>query len=150
MTRLIYILTILSAGILLPIQVGVNTLLRKHVGAPMQATFISFFVGTAASFIICVLARYPLPTAAGMSATSWWMWFGGLLGTFYVWATIFATPHIGAALAMALTVAGQMAAALVLDHYGALGLQRYPLSFMRVAGILLVIAGVSLIAYTKK
>ncbi len=150
MTRLIYILTILSAGVLLPIQVAVNTLLRKYVGAPMQATFVSFLVGTIGSFIICVVARYPLPTAAGISGTSWWMWFGGLLGTFYVWATIFATPHIGAALAMALTVTGQMGAALLLDHYGALGLQRYPLSFMRVAGILLVIIGVSLIAYTKK
>ncbi|MBF0301816.1 MAG: DMT family transporter [Desulfamplus sp.] len=140
----------MSGGIFLPIQVAVNTLLRKHIGAPMQVTFISFLVGTVASLFICIAARYPLPTAAGISATSWWMWFGGLLGTFYVWATIFATPHIGAALAMALTVAGQMSTALLLDHYGAFGLQRYPLSFIRITGIVLVIAGVSLIAYTKK
>jgi len=150
MTRAIYLLAVIAGGVVLPIQVAVNTLLRKHIGAPMQVTFISFLAGTIASLFICLAARYPLPSASSISATSWWMWCGGFLGTFYVWATIFATPHIGAALALALTVAGQMGAALLLDHYGALGLQRYPLSFIRVAGILLVITGVSLIAYTKK
>ncbi|MBF0259553.1 MAG: DMT family transporter [Desulfamplus sp.] len=150
MNRLIYIVAMISGGLVIPVQVAVNTLLRKYIGSPMQVTFISFLAGTIASFFICLVFRYPLPTVAGLNGTTWWMWCGGLLGTFYVWSTIFATPHIGAALTMALTVAGQMAAALLLDHYGALGLQRYPLSFIRVAGILLVVAGVSLIAYTKK
>lgn len=150
MTRSIYILTAMAAGVLLPIQVAVNTLLKKHLGVPMQVTFISFLAGTIASFCICLFGRYPLPTASGISATSWWMWCGGFIGTFYVWATIFSTPRIGAALALALTVAGQMVAALLLDHYGALGLPKVSISFMRVAGIFLVIAGVSLIAYTKK
>jgi transporter family-2 protein len=40
--------------------------------------------------------------------TSWWMWVGGRLGTFYVWSTIFATPKIGASLALALMIAGQV------------------------------------------
>ncbi|MBF0377687.1 MAG: DMT family transporter [Desulfamplus sp.] len=150
MNKLIYILSMLSGGLVIPIQVAVNTLLKKHIGEPMQVTFISFLVGTIASLFICVIARYPLPTTIGISGTSWWMWLGGLCGTFYVWSTIFATPHIGAALAMALTVAGQMIAALLLDHYGVLGLQKYPLSFIRVTGILLVVVGVVLIASTKK
>ena len=117
MNKLIYIVSITAGGLFIPIQVAVNTLLKKHIGAPMQVTFISFLVGTIASLFICIAVRYPLPTSAGINATSWWMWLGGLLGTFYVWSTIFATPHIGAALAMALTVAGQMIAALLLDHY---------------------------------
>lgn len=150
MTRSIYILAVIAGGVVLPIQVAVNTLLKKHIGTPMQVTFISFLAGTIASFFICLFARYPLPATSSLSSTSWWMWCGGFLGTFYVWATIFSTPRIGAALALALTVAGQMVAALLLDHYGALGLPKSPVSLMRVAGILLVITGVSLIAYTKK
>lgn len=150
MNKLIYLLSIIAGGIILPTQVAINTLLKKYIGMPMQVTFISFLVGTTASFCICLFARYPLPSLSAVNSASWWMWCGGLLGTFYVWAAIFATPHIGAALAMALTVAGQMSAALILDHYGLLGLEKYPLSFARVAGVLLVITGVSLIAYTKK
>jgi transporter family-2 protein len=119
------------------------------MGEPMQVTFISYLAGALASLAICFFARYPLPTATALSQTSWWMWFGGCLGTFYVWSTIFATHKIGATLALALTIAGQMVAALFLDHYGAIGLTRYAASPTRIAGTVLVVLGVSLVAYAK-
>jgi bacterial/archaeal transporter family-2 protein len=71
-------------------------------------------------------------------------------GTIYVWSTIFATPKIGAALTLALTIAGQMIAALFLDNYGAIGLNKIPASPERIAGVVLVVLGVSLVAYTKR
>ncbi|MBF0468749.1 MAG: DMT family transporter, partial [Desulfamplus sp.] len=49
MNRLIYIMAIISGGLVIPVQVALNTLLRKHIGAPMQVTFISFLAGTIAS-----------------------------------------------------------------------------------------------------
>jgi transporter family-2 protein len=42
-----------------------------------------------------------------------------------------------------------MIAALFLDHYGAIGLTRYPASPERIAGVVLVILGVSLVAHAK-
>lgn len=148
--RTIYLLAALLGGGVLPVQVALNTLLRRYVGEPMQVTFVSYLVGALASLVICFLARYPLPTAATLTQTSWWMWVGGCLGTLYVWSTIFATPRIGAALALALTIAGQMIAALFLDHYGALGLTRYAASPTRIAGVVLVVLGVSLVAYVRR
>ncbi len=147
--RSIFLLAALAGGAVLPVQVALNTLLRGHVGAPMQVTFISYLAGTLASLLICLVAQYPLPEMAALAQTSWWMWVGGCLGTFYVWSTIFATPKIGAALALALTIAGQMIAALFLDHYGALGLTRYVASPTRIAGVVLVVLGVSLVAYAR-
>jgi transporter family-2 protein len=147
--RTIYLLAALAGGAVLPIQVALNTLLRGYVGAPMQVTFISYLAGSLASLFICFVARYPLPEMTALTQTSWWMWVGGCLGTFYVWSTIFATPRIGAALALALTIAGQMIAALFLDHYGALGLTRYVATPTRIAGVVLVVLGVSLVAYTR-
>lgn len=148
--RTIYLLAALAGGAVLPVQVALNNLLRRYVGEPMQVTFISYFAGALASLAICFLARYPLPTATALAQTSWWMWVGGCLGTFYVWSTIFATPRIGAAFALALTIAGQMIAALFLDHYGALGLTRYAASSTRIAGVVFVVLGVSLVAYVKR
>ncbi len=147
--RSIYLLSALAGGAILPIQVALNTLLRQYVGEPMQVTFISYLAGTLTSLAICGLAQYPVPAWTSLAQTSWWMWIGGCLGTLYVWSTIFATPKIGAALALALTIAGQMIAALFLDHYGAIGLARYPASPERIAGVVLVILGVSLVAYAK-
>jgi transporter family-2 protein len=148
--RTIYLLAALAGGAVLPVQVALNTLLRRYVGEPMQVTFISYVAGALASLAICLLARYPLPAVIALNQTSWWMWIGGCLGTFYVWSTIFATPKIGAALALALTIAGQMIAALFLDHYGAIGLTRYAASPTRIAGVVLVVLGVSLVAYVKR
>ncbi|MFM7427389.1 MAG: DMT family transporter [Elainella sp.] len=148
--RTIALIAALLGGGFIPVQVALNTLLRRAVGEPMQATFISYLVGTLTSLAVCMLARYPLPTATALAQTSWWMWIGGCLGTVYVWSTIFATPRIGAALALGLTIAGQMIAALFLDHYGALGLTKYPASLERIAGVVLVVLGVSLVAYVKR
>jgi bacterial/archaeal transporter family-2 protein len=148
--RTIYLLAALAGGAILPVQVALNTLLKRYVGEPMQVTFVSYLAGTLASLTICFVARYPLPTSTALSQTSWWMWIGGCLGTLYVWSTIFATPRIGAALALALTIAGQMIAAFFLDYYGAIGLNKVPASPERIAGVVLVVLGVSLIAYTKR
>lgn len=148
--RSIYLLSALAGGAILPIQVALNTLLKRYVGEPMQVTFISYFAGTLESLAICFLARYPVPNWTLLSQTSWWMWIGGCMGTLYVWSTIFATPKIGVALALALTIAGQMIAALFLDHYGAIGLNKLPASPKRIAGVVLVVLGVSLVAYAKR
>lgn len=149
-SRTVYLLAALLGGAILPVQVALNTFLRRYVGEPMQVTFISYLAGTLASLGICFFARYPLPAATALAQTSWWMWIGGCLGTLYVWSTIFATPKIGAALALALTIAGQMIAALFLDHYGAIGLAKYAASPTRIAGAVLVVLGVSLVAYAKR
>jgi bacterial/archaeal transporter family-2 protein len=148
--RTIYLLVALAGGAILPVQVALNTLLRRYVGEPMQVTFISYFAGAVASLVLCIAAQYPLPTVAALSQTEWWMWIGGCLGTFYVWATIFTAPKIGAALALALTIAGQMIMALLLDHYGAIGLTQYTASPTRIAGVVLVVLGVSLVAYSRQ
>jgi bacterial/archaeal transporter family-2 protein len=147
--RTIYLVAALIGGAILPVQVALNTLLKSYIGQPMQVTFISYLAGTITSLIICFFAHYPLPTLTSLSQTSWWMWIGGCLGTLYVWSTIFATPKIGAALTLALTIAGQMIAALFLDHFGLIGLNKYPANPLRITGTLFVIIGVSLVAAQK-
>ncbi len=148
--RTIFLLSALIGGAILPVQVALNTLLRRYVSEPMQVTFISYLAGALASLVICAFARYPFPAWTTIGQTSWWMWIGGCLGSLYVWSTIFATPKIGTALALGLTIAGQMIAALLLDHYGAIGLNKNPASPERIAGVVLVILGVSLVGYAKR
>ncbi len=88
--RNIYLLSALAGGAILPIQVALNTLLKRYVSEPMQVTFISYLAGTLAWFAICFFARYAIPTWTSLAQTSWWMWIGGCLRTLYVWSTIFA------------------------------------------------------------
>jgi bacterial/archaeal transporter family-2 protein len=148
--RAFYFLAAIAGGAFIPVQVAINSLLKRYVGEPMQVTFISYLAGTLTSLFICSLARYPLPEFTALGQTSWWMWVGGCLGTLYVWATIVATLKIGTTLTLALTFTGQMIASLILDHYGLFGLTKYEITPIRIAGVLIVIFGVSLVAYAKR
>jgi bacterial/archaeal transporter family-2 protein len=58
---------------------------------------------------------------------------------------VWLTPRLGVAATLVLTVAGQMAAALLLDQWGAFGLMVRPLSATRMAGAALLVVAVLLI-----
>ncbi|MFM7625110.1 MAG: DMT family transporter, partial [Gammaproteobacteria bacterium] len=75
-----------------------------------------------------------------------WAWFGGLFGAMYVTVATLAGPRIGALLLLALTVAGQMVASIIVDHYGLLGFAQQPVTTMRLIGVALLVAGIVLVA----
>jgi bacterial/archaeal transporter family-2 protein len=143
------ILLAFAGGAFLPIQMGINGHLRAGLGHAMQATFVSFTVGAIGALIVCLVMRVPFPKPEQLAAPALWMWFGGLCGTFYVWTTIMSGPKIGAALAVSLAIAGQLIVAAILDHTGTLGFPQQSLSPMKLAGIALVIAGVTVVGYSK-
>ena len=49
----LYILLALAIGLLLPIQVGINTELAQRISSPVTASFFSFAVGTI-GLMICL------------------------------------------------------------------------------------------------
>ena len=136
-----------AAGVVLIVQVGVNTMLRSALGAPVTAALVSFLVGSVALAAFLLLARTPWPARAQWLAVPWWAWFGGLLGAFYVVSTIIAGPRIGAAALLALIVLGQLVTSLLVDHFGWLGFPQHSLSALRLLGALLLFGGVLLIVH---
>ncbi len=79
-----------------------------------------------------------------MLAAPAWVYIGGLLGVVYVVAVIFLAPKLGGLLTFALAIAGQLLAALLLDHLGWLYPQR-PINLLRLLGVVLLVGGVWLI-----
>jgi transporter family-2 protein len=75
------------------------------------------------------------------------VWVGGALGAFYVAGSIVTAPKLGAATLIALIVAGQALASVVVDHYGWVGFEPEPVSIGRIAGVALLGAGVVLVRY---
>lgn len=132
------------AGAFLALQAGINGQLAKQVGGVLAAALISFFVGTMA-LLILVLAQREMPSLSALRGLTWWHWCGGLLGVFFITTAAFAGPRIGALLFMALVLAGQLSMALALDHFGWVGFREAPVSLGKIAGLLLIVAGVVLI-----
>lgn len=134
----------LLAGTIMPLQAGINGQLAKHLSSLLAASLISFATGTLALAILAVALK-ELPTLETMRSMTWWHWTGGLLGAFFIVTAAFAGPRVGAMLFVALVLAGQLATAIALDHFGWVGYSEIPVSFGKIAGLLLVVAGVWLI-----
>jgi transporter family-2 protein len=134
----------LVSGAFAALQTPTNAMLSRAVNSPVNAALISFAVGTAALALIA-LTLGVRPNAAAVRALPAYAWAGGLYGAFFVTAAAFAAPRIGLALFIALLIAGQLGMALLLDHLGAFGLPRQPISPTRLLGVLLILAGVVLV-----
>ncbi len=141
----IYLLLALFAGTALPVQAGVNSQLARWTGNPALAGLISFAVGTVALFAYTIVQRPALPSTVHLQQAPWWIWVGGLLGAFFIIASIMLVPKLGAAVYVALVIAGQSMIALLLDHFGLFGFEVRPINLWRAFGALLLLAGVGLI-----
>jgi transporter family-2 protein len=137
-------LLVLIAGAMTAAQPPTNAILSRASGSPVFAALLSFAVGTLA-LIALVLVSQPRLTLAPLREVPWWAWAGGFYGAFFVAVGAYAAPKLGIASLITIAVAGQLLAALAIDHYGGFGLARTPISAGRVLGILLVIGGVVLV-----
>ena len=135
----------LGAGISVAVQQVLNGALRTSLNSPAWAAFISYLVGLTAMIAVLFALGERLPTWKVVTDTPWWAWSGGALGAVFILLMILLLPSLGAATLIALVVAGQMTAAITLDHFGAFGLASHPVSLSRLAGAALLIAGVVLI-----
>src|SRR5215210_9231266 len=130
-----YVVFALLAGAMLPIQFGINAQLAGWVGGPVRAAFVSFVVGALALLVAVLLTARGWPDRAGDAP--WWVWTGGLLGAFYVLGSIVTAPKLGAATLVAMILAGQAIASLLVDHFGWVGFEEQPISLLRILGVLL-------------
>jgi bacterial/archaeal transporter family-2 protein len=141
----LYLLFAFVAGAVIPVQAGVNAQLAQWVHSPVRAALVSFVVGTIALLVIAAFVFRPYPSAHRLGSAPWWVWVGGLLGAFYVAGSIVTAPKLGAATLIALVVAGQTVASLLVDQFGWVGFAERHISAGRVAGMLLVLTGVALV-----
>lgn len=133
----------LCIGMLLPLQALINAALGRQTGGPVFASLASFCVGTAVLASWWLLSKPMLDTGL-LSKVPWWAWTGGLIGALYVVGATLLIPRMGAGPLVCVLILGQIVGSLLLDHFGVLH-ARQPIDALRVAGALLVVAGVLLV-----
>ncbi|KAA0990381.1 DMT family transporter [Dyadobacter aurulentus] len=133
-------------GISNAVQSGVNVQLRESINNPILAAISSFFVGLVILLIaFACFNQNPVPSLSDLKQISWTRFMGGALGAFYVLTVIMIVRHIGSANMICLVVAGQMVAVMTIDHFGLQGFAVHQISFPRIMGAILLVAGVYLI-----
>lgn len=138
----LYLIAI-AVGAGLSIQVGLNMQVGRALGSPLWAVIVNFVVGLAA--LLCLaLTSNTRPTWAGASQLPSGVWLAGLLGAAYVCCVTVLGPRIGALTLLGLLLLGQLAAAMLIDHFGILGFPRHVITAPRLIGAALLMLGVIL------
>ena len=145
MPAMSYLLALL-VGVFLTAQVGLNASAARYLdNRAVMAAFVSFITGTVAFAAYILVARVSWPSRGTLAGVPLWAWAGGVLGACYVLAATILAPRLGAAAFLSLVVVGQLAASLLIDHFGWLGFAQHSISAPRLLGAGLLIAGVLLI-----
>jgi len=140
-----YVLFAFAAGVALPVQFGINAQLAAWLHSPIRGAFVSFLTGAIILGVAAALVLKPWPSLNRLGHAPWWVWLGGAFGAFYVAGSIFAAPKLGAAALISVIVAGQALSSLAVDHFGWVGFEQRQISAGRIAGMVLVGAGVALV-----
>jgi len=141
----IFIIMAILAGMALPLQGAINSKLSSFLHNPFLSALISFAIGTIALLAYILVSRIPLNQLSGVRDASLITLIGGLLGAFFITATLVAVPKLGIALTFSLVILGQMLVTLPMDHFGVLGAVVKEINLSRIIGILMVIGGTILI-----
>lgn len=132
---------VVLAGMGLSVEAGLLGPLGEQIGH-LWATLGIFAIGAILLTFGLIFGR---PRLALMFSKPRWMLSGGVLGPVYVVALTIATPRIGVGLTMVGILFGQVAASLVIDHWGLLGSAKRHVDRYRVGALVAILAALWLI-----
>jgi transporter family-2 protein len=128
----------------LALQAPLNSMLGRSVGG-LTASVVAFAVGLAALLAVSVMAG-GLSGVAHAGDAPWWVLVGGgLISALYVASIVWTVRALGAGGLTAATIAGQFTIAMIVDHFGWLGVERQPITASKLAGLALLAAGTWLV-----
>ena len=144
MDRTVALVVASAIGGVLAAQAPLNSTLARTVGG-VQASVVALGISFFALVALCAVAGgfagigrlgdAPLHVAVG----------GGLIGALYVGSIVWTVRALGAGGLTAVTIAGQLGVAILIDHFGWLGVDRSPITVAKVSGVLLLAVGTWLV-----
>ena len=141
---LFYSLLMLLAGLGIPVMATLNGALGTRLQSPALAATILFSVGLIVAAIYLFVIE-GLPAELYKPSTPLYLYFGGFFVMFYILSITWVAPRFGVSNAVSFVLLGQLVAMSVIDHYGFIGALKYPINIQRVAGLVLMTAGVFLV-----
>ncbi|GGE44903.1 hypothetical protein GCM10007276_22540 [Agaricicola taiwanensis] len=138
----------LGVGIGLSFQSAINASLARSLESALLAATISFSVGAAALFLVSLVSGQLSLVGAGWRSVPLPYWIaGGIIGAGFVWSATFLVPRIGVASLLSFAIAGQLLSAVVIDHFGLIGVAERALTLGRAAGLMLLLIGAFLVSF---
>ena len=144
MDRGLAVILTAAVGGLIALQAPINSQLGKTVGS-WQAAAVSFTFGTMLLVAIVLVAGGGFGGVGEARGLPWYYLTGGVLGAAYVTTVLVTVRSLGAGGVVAATIAGQLTMAVVVDQIGVLGVEKQPVTALKLLGIALLAAGTFLV-----
>jgi len=127
-------------------QAPLNAILARALGSAYGAAAISIFVAMCCILLLVAVLGAGEMTGERLASVPWWVYLAGAAGAIFVSSGVVIVPITGALVFFVCVVAGQLIGSTAADHFGAFGLEARQISYSRMAGIALVLAGATLVA----
>jgi bacterial/archaeal transporter family-2 protein len=135
----------IGAGALIALQAPINATLGGSIGT-VAAASVNFVVGAVILVVLTIVFAGGFGSLSGAGELPWYYTLGGgAVGAAFVIVAIITVPTLGAGGVTAATLAGQLAASLVIDRLGILGLAEREITVGRVAGVAILLLGTYLV-----
>lgn len=127
------------SGAAIGLQGPMASIITHKLGI-LESVFIIHFGGA----IIALVPLLLIQKGGNLSQwrdLPWYVFLAGVFGLVVFAAVSYLIPRVGVAPAMMLIILGQVVIGVILDHYGMLGAAVRQFSVLKLAGILIMLAG---------
>lgn len=140
LSKLLLPLTVAAlSGLAMTFQGAINAALKEKIGvAPMSLAVHA--IGLIIS-IAAVLVFTGMPRVEDFKSAPLYSYLGGLLNVAIIGGVAFAVAKTGATIGISAILFGQLTTAVILDHFGIFTLEKIPFSWIRIAGVALMLVG---------
>jgi bacterial/archaeal transporter family-2 protein len=136
-------LTALVGGVVV-LQAPLNSQLGRHVGS-LEAGVVALGVSFTGVLMLSVVTG-GIGGVRNIGDAPWYIAIGGgLAGGLFIASLVWLVRALGVGGLTATLIAAQLCVAVVIDHYGWLGVEKSPITAYKVAGLLLLAAGTWLV-----
>ena len=132
-----------AAGLAGAVQIAVQARLNERVGS-IEAAATASLIGAILALVVLLAAKRSLGGIGDAVAGPKWQLLGGLMSIFIILSITIAGPRIGVVATTAFLIAAQFALAAIIDRYGWFGVDQIALSWTRLLGLGLLVAGAAL------
>jgi transporter family-2 protein len=145
MLKLLSLPAVLAAlsGAAMAMQGTLNSQLTQKTSL-LSSTLTVHIIGTLAALIAVLIWKVPF-TQEKWLETPWYLYLGGLLSVAIIALVAFSISKIGVCNATTAIIVGQVGVAVIIDHFGLLGVQRISWNPWQVLGLVLFAAGAKLL-----
>jgi transporter family-2 protein len=129
-----------TAGLAGSVQAAVMGELGERVGI-VPAVAFSVIVALLCGLAALLIWERSLAGVRAVLHEPAWLWLGGLMSIFIVFAVTVGPPRIGVTATVGLVIAGNLVSAALIDRYGWFGQDVIPIDRWRLLGLVLLAIG---------